>query len=268
MKQSSKKPNNSNKEVKPNKDKTNQKNQKNNSKEVNDNKTLNVKEAIADIEENSFEIEEEQSEDNTKNVVNNELYDKSDESEISQNDYEEESVDEKNNKSKRVKKIKNTIEGFGLNTGVIYVSHLPWGINERNLKKYFEQFGKITRYILPRAKSSGRIKGYAFIEFENIEIADIASKTMNNFILFNKIIKCETLADRSRYNSIFKRWKKQFKYFNRYKAFVVKRNKIKSFPEIKDQVKLILEKEEKKRQKLKDLNIDYDFPGFKACLKN
>lgn len=212
---------------------------------------LSIKEAIKDVEEHSYDIEENSN--SNKSDLNS----------------EDSQLNEKTKYivSKRAEKLKKNIEGFNIDTGVIYISHLPWGINEANLKKYFDQFGKITRYILPRSKISGRIKGYAFIEFESIDIADIASRTMNNFILFNKIIKCETVNDRSRYNSIFKRWKKQFKYFNRYKAFVVKRNKKKSYSEIKDQVKLMLEKENKKRQKLKDMNINYDFPGFNACLK-
>lgn len=170
-------------------------------------------------------------------------------------------------KSRRTQKIENAIEGLELNTGVLYVSHLPWGINEDGLRKYFQQFGKIERYILPRSKDSGRIKGYAFIEFESLEIAQIASKTMNNYILFDKILKCSVITDRSRYNSIFKRWKRQFKFFNKYKAFVEKRNKVKTPEEIKERMRDYLEKEEGKRMKLKELGINYDFPGFKALIK-
>lgn len=170
-------------------------------------------------------------------------------------------------KSRRTQKIENAIEGLELNTGVLYVSHLPWGINEEGLRKYFQQFGKIERYILPRSKDSGRIKGYAFIEFESLEIAQIAAKTMNNYILFDKILKCSIVADRSRYNTIFKRWKRQFKFFNKYKAFVEKRNKVKTPEEIKDRMRDYLEKEEGKRLKLKELGINYEFPGFKALVK-
>lgn len=170
-------------------------------------------------------------------------------------------------KSRRTQKIENAIEGLGLNTGVLYVSHLPWGINEDGLRKYFQQFGKIERYILPRSKDSGRIKGYAFIEYENLEIAQIAAKTMNNYILFDKILKCSVITDRSRYNTIFKRWKRQFKFFNKYKAFVEKRNKIKTPEEIKERMRDYLEKEEGKRLKLKELGLNYEFPGFKALIK-
>lgn len=169
-------------------------------------------------------------------------------------------------KSRRIKKIEGMLEGMELTTGVLYVSHLPWGTNEDLIKKYFEQFGAISRFILPRSKRTGRIKGYAFIEFESMEIASIAAKTMNNFILFDRILKCDVVSDKTRYNKIFKRWKRQFKFFNKYNKFVLERNKKKTPKEMKEAVQLLLEKEDKKRMKLKELGINYSFPGYKKLV--
>ena len=169
--------------------------------------------------------------------------------------------------SKRTQKLENVVEAQDITTGVLYVSHLPWGANESLLKKYFEQFGKIERYILPRSKETGRIKGYAFIEFESLEIAEVAAKTMNNFILFERILKCDVVTDRTKYKTIFKRWKNQFKFFNKYKKFVQERNKKKTQTEMKEAVTGFLEKEEKRRLKLKELGINYSFPGFAFCVK-
>jgi nucleolar protein 15 len=169
--------------------------------------------------------------------------------------------------SRRTEKIDSLIESTNLDTGVLYISHLPWGTNEDLIKKYFEQFGSMTRYILPRSRISGRIKGFAFIEYENIQIANIAAKVMNNFILFDRILKCEVLTDKSKYNTIFKKWKRQFVYHNRYKKFVESRNKKKSVKDVKTAVEFYLEKENKKREKLKSLGINYDFPGFKKALE-
>lgn len=173
----------------------------------------------------------------------------------------------KSQKPKRTQKLENTIETLLLTTSVLYVKHLPWGIDEKGLKKYFDQFGKIQRYILPRSSTSGRIKGYAFIEYDSNEIAEIAAKTMNNFILFDRILKCEVISDRTKYNSIFKRWKRQFKFHDRYKAFVEKRNKVRTKEEITVSLKLAIEKEDKKREELKKMGIVYDFPGIRGLLK-
>ena len=64
-------------------------------------------------------------------------------------------------------------------------------IQKITIKKYFEQFGPITRIICPRSSKTGRSVGYAFIEFGDEETARIAAKTMNNYILFEKIFNPE-----------------------------------------------------------------------------
>lgn len=188
------------------------------------------------------------------------------------NDFEQNSTKlvqevKKPKESKRMKKIENMIEGMELNTGVLYVAHLPWGVTEDIIKKYFEQFGKINRYLLPRSKNTGRIKGYCFIEYDSLEVAEIAAKTMDKFILFDRILKCDVVYDRARYNKIFSRWKRQFKFFNKYNKFVEIKNKKKSTVEMKNMVELYLEKEAKKRQKLKEFGIDYNFPGYKKFVE-
>ncbi len=44
------------------------------------------------------------------------------------------------------------------NTSVVYIGHLPWGFEDKGIKKYFEQFGTITRILVPRSKKVKIIK--------------------------------------------------------------------------------------------------------------
>ena len=44
-------------------------------------------------------------------------------------------------------------------------------MNSDSLKKYFEQFGKISYISLPKFKSSDQPRGFAFIEFSEKESA-------------------------------------------------------------------------------------------------
>ena len=37
---------------------------------------------------------------------------------------------------------------------------------------------------------TGRSKGFAFIEFECDEVAKIVAESMNNYLLFNKLLQC------------------------------------------------------------------------------
>lgn len=37
---------------------------------------------------------------------------------------------------------------------------------------------------------SGNCKGFAFVEFKCDEVAKIVAQTMNNYLMFNKLLKC------------------------------------------------------------------------------
>ena len=151
-------------------------------------------------------------------------------------------------------------------TGVVYVGHLPWGFIDSTLKKYFSQFGNITRIISPKSSKTGRSVGYAFIEFEDEETARIAAKTMNNYILFEKILKCSFVEDKKKYDRIFLKWKKKFEFKERYKIHCENLSKKKSKEQIKEMVQGLLDREEQRREKMKELGIKYEYKGFKEIV--
>ena len=181
---------------------------------------------------------------------------------------EESKKDELKPKSKNNRELQNE-EGLPSqqSTGVIYVGHLPWGFVDSTLKKYFSQFGNITRIISPKSSKTGRSVGYAFIEFEDEETARIAAKTMNNYILFEKILKCNFVEDKKKYDRIFLKWKKKFEFKEKYKAHCEKMSKPKSKEEIKTMIQGLLDREEQRREKIKELGIKYDYKGFKEIIE-
>ena len=179
----------------------------------------------------------------------------------------EEPKEEIKQKSKKVREIQNE-EGISSQptSGVVYVGHLPWGFIDSTLKKYFSQFGTITRIISPKSSKTGRSVGYAFIEFEDEETARIAAKTMNNYILFEKILKCSFVEDKKKYDRIFLKWKKKFEFKERYKIHCEKLAKKKSKEEIKEMIQGLIDREEKRREKMKELGIKYEYKGFKEIV--
>ena len=179
----------------------------------------------------------------------------------------EEPKEEIKQKSKKVREIQNE-EGISSQptSGVVYVGHLPWGFIDSTLKKYFSQFGTITRIISPKSSKTGRSVGYAFIEFEDEETARIAAKTMNNYILFEKILKCSFVEDKKKYDRIFLKWKKKFEFKERYKIHCEKLARKKSKEEIKEMIQGLLDREEKRREKMKELGIKYEYKGFKEIV--
>ncbi|EME83963.1 uncharacterized protein MYCFIDRAFT_195149 [Pseudocercospora fijiensis CIRAD86] len=77
--------------------------------------------------------------------------------------------------------------------GVVYISRLPHGFFEKQLRAYFSQFGTITHLRLARNRKTGKSKHYAFIEFEAASVADIVAKTMDKYLLFGHILQCKRI---------------------------------------------------------------------------
>ena len=57
-------------------------------------------------------------------------------------------------RSKRLDKVEETqkAEEEEGKKGVVYVGHLPYGFEEAGLRKFFEQFGKITKLKMSRSQ--------------------------------------------------------------------------------------------------------------------
>ena len=90
---------------------------------------------------------------------------------------------------KKVRKLKdNDSEN---EPGVIYIGRIPHGFFENEMRGYFGQFGEIVNLRLSRNKRTGASKHFAFIEFASKEVAKIAAETMNNYMIFQHILKCQ-----------------------------------------------------------------------------
>ncbi|KAI8910416.1 hypothetical protein EDD86DRAFT_275468 [Gorgonomyces haynaldii] len=149
--------------------------------------------------------------------------------------------------------------------GVIYLGRIPHGFYEDEMKSYFSQFGTVTRLRLSRNKKTGKSKHYAFIEFENEQVANIVAETMDNYLLFNHMLKCKVIPADQVHPDLFKGANKKFHALPTNKIHRQKHN-AKKTPEqkAKNLDKLVM-KEEQKRKRLQELGIDYEFEGYKEA---
>ncbi len=74
--------------------------------------------------------------------------------------------------------------------GVIYLSRIPHGFYEDQMRAYFSQFGEITRLRMARNKRTGASTHYAYIEFRHEAVARIVVETMHNYLMFGRLLQC------------------------------------------------------------------------------
>lgn len=77
----------------------------------------------------------------------------------------------------------------------LYVGNLPKNFQQYELKKYFSQFGDVSRARLSRNKKTGKSRLYGFVEFVDANSAEVAAETMDNYLLAGSNIKVQVLKD-------------------------------------------------------------------------
>merc|ERR1719392_33171 len=151
--------------------------------------------------------------------------------------------------------------------GTVYVGHIPHGFYYNELKGYFNQFGAVNKLRLARSKKTGGYKGYAFIQFASEEVAKIAAEAMNNYLMFDKLLKCHFIPEEKLHPRIWKSANKKFKWVDRALREKKMHNKPRSKEELKKASQRLLKNDNKKRMKLAKLGINYKFSGYAGAIK-
>jgi len=226
-----------------------------NKKEENEDNDLEYFKDVAESEEESDSEESEEEEENNEEKEEKDEFQKGDKI-IALNPEDEEKI------KQRVKDIKPESEENKVKPGVVFLSHIPHGFYEKQMKEYFTQFGDVTRLRLSRNKKTGKSKHYAFIEFKNAQVAEIVAETMNNYLLYGHVLKCSVIPEDKLHPDTFVGANKKFKVIPWAKIEREKQQKLKSGAKYQKNVKNLLKKDEKKRKRLQELGIDYDFNGY------
>jgi nucleolar protein 15 len=149
---------------------------------------------------------------------------------------------------------------------VIYLGRIPHGFYENEMRAYFAQFGTVTRLRLSRNKKTGHSKHYAFVEFASAQVAEIVAESMNNYLLYNHILKCSVIPPEKVHAELFKGANRTFKVVPYQKLAREQHNGPKTAEQVRKQQERLVEQENKKRQKLKEMGVDYTFQGYAAQL--
>lgn len=164
----------------------------------------------------------------------------------------------KNQKKKQKKKAEEETE---IRPGVVYVGHIPRGFYEKEMRAYFSQFGKVLRLRLARSSRTGGSKGFAFIEFESEEVAKVVAETMNNYLFFEKLLKCEFIPIDKVHPNAFKGWTQRMPL--RYETNREVHNKEKNKQQIEKSKEKRFKRLQKLRSSLKESGITLKINRFK-----
>ncbi|KAL9102589.1 MAG: hypothetical protein Q9163_002269 [Psora crenata] len=155
--------------------------------------------------------------------------------------------------------------GLETEAGVVFLGRIPHGFYEHQMRSYFTQFGPVRRLRLSRSRKTGRSKHYAFLEFQNEEVAKIVAATMDNYLMFGHILKCKMIPKENQHEGM---WKGANKRFKRVPWNKIEGRKL-EVPVGKSQWAERKEREEKKRaEKLEQTKaIGYEFvaPAIKSA---
>mmetsp|Transcript_3903 Transcript_3903/g.6143 ORF Transcript_3903/g.6143 Transcript_3903/m.6143 type:complete len:299 (-) Transcript_3903:189-1085(-) len=176
---------------------------------------------------------------------------------------------EKKKKKKKINLNKQTGDRFSKEnqneaSDVIYVGHLPREFEERELKGFLGQFGRVLRLKLFRSRKTANSRCFAFVKFEDEEVASIVSETMSGYLMGEKRLVCHVIPKDKIHPDLFKESNRIFKKVNFRKIHRNKVNRPKSADRMQKITKTLLIRERKKRKKLKELGINYDFPGYET----
>lgn len=149
--------------------------------------------------------------------------------------------------------------------GVMYLGRIPHGFYEHEIRAYFGQFGEITRLRVVRNKKTGASRHRAFVEFADAEVADIAARTMDKYLLFGHILTAKVVPQAQVHKDLFKGANRRFKVIPWNKMAGKQLEKV--LPESKWQAKVTKEEQRRAARAAKLAEMDYEWqaPQLKAA---
>jgi len=145
----------------------------------------------------------------------------------------------------------------------LYIGHLPKEFEELDLRRFLSQFGKVYNCRVARKIETGNPKGFAFVRFADDEVTQIACDTLHGYFLDKQRLVCQVRT--SHPGMFFDTDKMIDRRRKKLQLETKQRNgNLANSAKLKTITSRLVIRELKKREKLKALGIDYDFPGYKS----
>lgn len=145
---------------------------------------------------------------------------------------------------------------------VIYFGRLPNSMTEEPLRKYLAQFGDVSRLRLSRNRRTGASKHYAFVEFDDEDVARIVAETMDNYLIENRMLQAKVVPKDKVHPKMWVGADRKFKKVRHAEKHQDRHNAVRTQESREKAERKLLERQEKKKDKIKKQDIDYDFDGY------
>ncbi|GAB5031332.1 rna binding protein [Nannochloropsis oceanica] len=147
---------------------------------------------------------------------------------------------------------------------VVYLGHIPHGFFEEQMKSFFSQFGGVKHVRLSRSKKTGKSRGYAFLEFDDAEVATVVAETMQGYYLGGRKLVCEVLPPTKVHPKLFVDADKKWRVIPWRQLEKDRRTAPKTEVEARKCLSRLVRGDKRKRRKLAAKGIEYEFPGYEA----
>lgn len=153
-------------------------------------------------------------------------------------------------------------QSFSTDPTVLYISRIPHGFFEPQMRSYFSQFGDLKHLRLARNRRTGASKHYAFLEYESAEVASIVQRTMDNYLMFKHILKVRLVPREKVHEEL---WKGADRRFRRVPWNRIEKTRLAKTD--REGWGRRVEREEKRRvekaEKLRGLGYQFEAPGLR-----
>lgn len=154
---------------------------------------------------------------------------------------------------------------LGEKSSVIYLGHIPYGFFETQLRKFFMQFGIVRKLKLFRSPKTGGSRGFAFIQFESPETAQVVSEAMHGYFLHDRQLVSHVIPVAKQHEGM---WKMRKPTDEMEKEAEKEEENVKEQKEdaasIKKKKEDLVKRLAEKQAKLNNLGIDFQIPALKC----
>mmetsp|Transcript_24980 Transcript_24980/g.61579 ORF Transcript_24980/g.61579 Transcript_24980/m.61579 type:complete len:357 (+) Transcript_24980:295-1365(+) len=147
----------------------------------------------------------------------------------------------------------------------VFISKVPHGFYEDQMRAYFGQFGEVTRLRLSRNKKTGKSKHYAYVEFKHPEVAEVVAESMDNYLLFESVLKVRLMTNEECHPELWKGANRKFKKVPWQRKAREVHDRLRSEEDCAVQAQALMRAERKRRRLIKEAGIEYDFPGYASA---